>query len=435
MSVNRRKFINKSMRKYIDNFSWLFAEKVFRLSIGFFVNIWMARYLGPESFGILIFAQSIIGILIAFVTLGLGPILTRDLILNKYSTDSIFGTSFVMQIISSFIIISTTALFVYYGERSIECIIVLIISFSYIFQIMSMLDSYFQSKSLNKYVAVSNMLAFLLSSLVKVLLIMNQFDLIYFAYIAIFESFILAVMYVYFYLKYESIQSWKYDIQIAKDLLHDSWPLMPHKISMVIIANIDMIMISKMMDNHFVGIYAMAYKIYLILIFLASIVTKVLFPALINKDEDEELINIRFIKFYRLMGIISISLILIYYFIGRDILLFAFGEQYSQSILVLNILIISVFFSFLNSVCDQWYVVSNYTKSFLFRTVIGAIINIVLNIYFIDEFGIYGAAYATVITMLYIAYFSNFINKNSLKNIYLINQAFFGFLTNKSSTK
>jgi O-antigen/teichoic acid export membrane protein len=421
--------------KYINNFSWLFAEKVLRLLIGFFVSIWMARYLGPESFGILTFAQSIIGILIAFVTLGLGPIITRDLLLNKYPNNSIFGTSFMMQILSALVIISIISLFVYYGNKNLESIIVLIISFSYIFQIMSMLDSYFQVKSLNKYVAISNTIAFTLSSIIKVFLIVYQFELIYFAYIAIFESFILASMYLYFYLKYESIKSWNYSFIVAKSLIKDSWPLMPHKISMVIIANIDMIMISKMMDNYSVGIYAMAYKIYLILIFLASIMTKVLFPALIKTNELKEAQDRRFIKFYRLMGMISISLILIYYFVGRDILLFAFGEEYSQSVLILNILIIAVFFSFINSVCDQWFVIQNYTKSFLFRTVIGAFINIILNIWFIEIFGLYGAAYATIITMLYITYFSNFMSKNSLKNLHLINQAFFGFLIKKSSSK
>ena len=421
--------------KYINNFSWLFAEKVLRLLIGFFVSIYMARYLGPESFGILTFAQSIIGILIAFVTLGLGPIITRDLLLNKYPNNSIFGTSFMMQILSALVIISIISLFVYYGNKNLESIIVLIISFSYIFQIMSMLDSYFQVKSLNKYVAISNTIAFTLSSIIKVFLIVYQFELIYFAYIAIFESFILASMYLYFYLKYESIKSWNYSFIVAKSLIKDSWPLMPHKISMVIIANIDMIMISKMMDNYSVGIYAMAYKIYLILIFLASIMTKVLFPALIKTNELKEAQDRRFIKFYRLMGMISISLILIYYFVGRDILLFAFGEEYSQSVLILNILIIAVFFSFINSVCDQWFVIQNYTKSFLFRTVIGAFINIILNIWFIEIFGLYGAAYATIITMLYITYFSNFMSKNSLKNLHLINQAFFGFLIKKSSSK
>jgi len=413
-----------NIKKYTTNISWLLLEKIIRLLVGFFVNIWMARYLGPADFGILTFAQAIIGVFIAFVTLGLGPIITRDLLLKKYSQDYLFGTSFVMQFISAILLILTIYFYVFFNQCK-ENTLILIISFSYIFQIMSMLDSYFQAKLLNKYVAISNGFAFLISSLAKIFLIIYNYELIFFAYIAILESFIIASMYLYFYLKFDSIKRWKYNSKIARSLLNDSWPLMPHKISMVIIANIDMLMISKMMDNYSVGIYAMAYKIYLILIFLASILTKVLFPLLVKNTNNMKMQNTKFIKFYRLMGIVSIFIIIIYFFVGQDILKIAFGEQYRKSIVVLNILMISVFFSFINAVCDQWYVINNYTKSFLFRTVVGAFINIVLNYFLIAQYGINGAAYATIITMIYISYFSNFINQKSSKNLHLLNQAFF----------
>jgi len=42
---------NSGFKKYLSNTSWLFAEKIFRIAIGLFITVWLARYLGPEQFG------------------------------------------------------------------------------------------------------------------------------------------------------------------------------------------------------------------------------------------------------------------------------------------------------------------------------------------------------------------------------------------------
>lgn len=39
--------------KYFKNTSWLMAEKVLRMIVGFFVGTWVARYLGLGQFGLL----------------------------------------------------------------------------------------------------------------------------------------------------------------------------------------------------------------------------------------------------------------------------------------------------------------------------------------------------------------------------------------------
>lgn len=38
--------------KYFKNTSWLFGEKILRMTVGLFVGVWVARYLGPEQFGL-----------------------------------------------------------------------------------------------------------------------------------------------------------------------------------------------------------------------------------------------------------------------------------------------------------------------------------------------------------------------------------------------
>ena len=69
--------------KYFKNTSWLFGEKILRMVVGLFVGIWVARYLGPEQFGLFSYAQSFVGLFTAIATLGLDgkqtTILTKEL--------------------------------------------------------------------------------------------------------------------------------------------------------------------------------------------------------------------------------------------------------------------------------------------------------------------------------------------------------------------
>lgn len=57
---------NQGFMKYFKNTSWFLLEKILRLTVGLFVGILVARYLGPEKFGLFSYAQSFVGFFTAF---------------------------------------------------------------------------------------------------------------------------------------------------------------------------------------------------------------------------------------------------------------------------------------------------------------------------------------------------------------------------------
>lgn len=71
---------HQGFMRYFANTSWLFGEKILRIIVGLFVGIWVARYLGPERFGLFSYAQSFVGLFSAIATLGLDGIVVRELV-------------------------------------------------------------------------------------------------------------------------------------------------------------------------------------------------------------------------------------------------------------------------------------------------------------------------------------------------------------------
>lgn len=60
---------NKDFMKYFYNTNWLFIEKIFQLGVSFFVGIYIAKYLGPEKFGMINYALSFIALTTIFASI------------------------------------------------------------------------------------------------------------------------------------------------------------------------------------------------------------------------------------------------------------------------------------------------------------------------------------------------------------------------------
>ncbi len=83
---------------------------------------------------------------------------------------------------------------------------------------------------------------------------------------------------------------------------------------------------------------------------------------------------------------------------------FIYGSGFTLSIFIFQILVIGCGITFFNGVFSQALVVANQQKKLLSISLLGAIINIILNLILIPKFSLYGAAFAVLITFLLVAF-------------------------------
>jgi len=79
---------------------------------------------------------------------------------------------------------------------------------------------------------------------------------------------------------------------------------------------------------------------------------------------------------------------------------------------------------FLGSASGQYLIAEGYFKLSMLRTGIGAIVNIILNLFFIPAYGIIGAAYATLIAYAVATFFILFIPKTRQQGIMMLKSLF-----------
>ena len=91
--------------RYAANTSWMMAEQILRIFAGIFVGIWVARYLGPEQFGVFSYVLAYTAIFGGIAKLGLDGILVRELIHQPKLHDTYMGTAFWLKAIGALLVI------------------------------------------------------------------------------------------------------------------------------------------------------------------------------------------------------------------------------------------------------------------------------------------------------------------------------------------
>ena len=91
--------------RYFKNTLWLFLEQVFRMIAGLLVGIWVARYLGPEQFGLFSYVLAFVSLFGSIAKLGLDSIIVRDLINEPDKKDIYLGTAFRLKLFGALLML------------------------------------------------------------------------------------------------------------------------------------------------------------------------------------------------------------------------------------------------------------------------------------------------------------------------------------------
>lgn len=413
--------------KYAKNTSWLMGEKILRMFMGLFVGIWVARYLGPEQFGLLSYAQSFVFLFTAIATLGLDSIVVRELVKNEDKRDILLGTAFVLKFIGAIIILPLLWLGIQFTNNDTYTnILIFIIASATIFQSFNVIDFYYQSKVMSKYVALVNTVTLALSSLIKIILILNHAPLIAFAIMSVFDAIILAVGLIYCY----SVQTkhklfhWRVDIQQAKQLLKSSLPIMIAGVMFVTYSKIDQVMIYSLLGSKETGYFTASLRLVEPLYFIPLTLASSLFPAIIKgKEISVELYLSRMRKLVLSCLAPCLIICLIVTFSANLIVHVLYGEQFFGAIQVLSWQIWTLLLIAIGYINGYWLLNENLEHIVMINYSIAAFSNIVLNYFMIPKFGIVGAVYASLISQFIVYYVVLWFNSKTrylVKNIYTL---------------
>ncbi len=398
-------------RRAFHNMLWLFGDKAFRLGFGVFVIVFITRYLGPDKFGSYSYSLSIVLISLCLASLGLKSIVVKELLENSCKCHVIVGTSFVLQFTTS--LLSYFLLYIYATNfESNNQLLILIMGAALFFKPSESLRYYFEANLLSRHSVKVDLFVFIISSFLKVSLVLNQSSLVSFAIVFLCESILGFICFYYLYFREFKLIKIDFDRNIAFGLLSKSWPLLISSASWIIYTKIDQVMIGKLLSAPDVGYYAAASQLTDVIVFIPTIITASLIPLTVKYKTSDAYLK-KFQLIYDLsVGVMFLMAVFVSIF-ASEIISLLYGDAFEISSRILVIHIWSVVFMAMAIVSGQYLIYENKQKVVMLRHIVGIFLNSLLNYMLIPLYGIEGAALSTLFSLFFCNYVLDIVTKTT----------------------
>lgn len=424
----RKMNLSAQKEQVFRNLFWSVIGKITTLAGSLLVGIIIARYLGPEKYGLMNYVTSFVALFQILALFGLDNIEIREEAKEKFEYQVIIGSAFSIKLVLAVLSIAASIITAFLmGTDMYTIILIAIFSLSMIANTFSVCRNYFMAIVQNEYVVKSEVLRTMLGVAIKIMLLLLHADLLWFIIATMIDYYILAFGYITAYRKkIGMLRLWHFNKDCAFYLMKESFPLLITSAAVIIYQRIDQVMIGSMIGKEDVGYFSVASRIVEILIYIPTIIVQTIIPVLTKirvsseqeyKEKSQKFMNLTI--WCTFVGSIMTSIL------AHWIVQILFGEQYLVASAVLSILAFKATFVAISSTAGNIIVLEGKQKYVIFRDLLGCIICIGMNYYLLPKYGILGSAVITLISNLVAGYLSDLMIPAYRKIFFMQTQAIF----------
>jgi PST family polysaccharide transporter len=422
-----------SLRQIIANSFWIMLDNIVRIGVGFFVGVWVARYLGPSQYGLWNYAISFVAIFSVIANPGFNDIVIRDVVRMSEKRGEVLGTSFFLRLVGASIasVLAIIIILILSHRDFLTTALVAVSAVGLIFQSFDVISLWFESRVKSQKSVTVRLIAFSVSSAIKVALILSHASLIYFALASIIELGLSAIgiILAYWHDK-QSFRAWQFTIPYAKTMLRNCWPIMAAGALSMVYLRVDKILVGNLISDSALGNYSVGTMLTESLRFVAIAITASVFPAIIySKQQNEKLYLHRLQMLYNFMILMAVVIAVPITIFAHQIIHLLYGDQFSQAATVLSIYIWTNVFMFSDFAASKWFYTENLQKFILYKDLAGAIVSLALDLILIPRIGVIGAAISGIISIMIVTYLGNLFFPQTRIVFRMQTASFFHFLS------
>lgn len=388
--------------KVVKNASWIIGFQIVKVIIGILISMFTARFLGPSNYGLINYAASLVAFVTPIMYLGLNNVLVQEIVSNPEKEGETLGTAICLSVVSGILCICGIVCFTYIVDPTdTETMLVCFLySFLLVFQGIDLVRYWFQAKLMSKYSALVSMIAYLIISFYKFILLITQKNIYWFAISQALDYLIISVALVYIYNKLGNSR-FSFSWDAAKRMLNKSKYYIISNMMIVMFSQIDRIMLKLMISDEMTGYYTAAVTCATMVSFVFTAVIDSMRPVIFkSKEQNTNKYKDSVVTLYNIIIYVSLAYSVFVAIFAPLIINILYGEAYVSSIPILRIIIWYCMFSYIGGARDVWILAENKQKYLISINAVGAITNIVLNYLLIPIYQAEGAAIASLFTQI-----------------------------------
>jgi len=402
-----------NFQKVFKNTFFLTLSEIFLKIIGFLWVIFLARSLSVSEYGRYNLVNSLMAVFSFLPDLGVGLIVIREIAKDRKEAEKFVSNSLILRFFLSLLtVMAVLVVSLVLGYKGELMTLIAIASFTlFISNLRSVPICFFEGLERMEITAFLNSANSLLLLLFALMIFLLGFGLK-----GIFLGMSLGTLLSLFltwmiFFKFNILKKIIFNLKTLKFLVSEGLPLGLAAFAYLIYTNIDSVVLSRILGEYEVGIYnsATPFIISFVQIFNVPFMAAI-YPALsrIYSLDNPKRFSKAIKKSLLLIVGWSFPLAIIFHFLSPIFIPLVFGIKYQSAIPVLKLLIFFVPFASISALLYKVLMVVGKQKIYLVVSLLGAFVNIFLNLLLIPKFLIYGAALASVFTqiILFLIYFA-----------------------------
>ncbi len=380
------------MKTTNKNFLYNILYQALAIVFPLIITPYISRILGVENIGIYSYTYSIVCYFMLFALLGINNYGTRE-ISKAIDKSQKFTSIYLLQLILSFISIILYIIFIFVADNEYK--LVLTIQGIFLLSVIFDINWFFFGIEEFKLAISRNIIIKILSTISIFILVKTENDLILYIIIMSVSTFI-SQIYMWLHLKryIKFVKVNLFDIYIhLKPVLILFIPTIAYSIYRIM----DKIMIGSITTTIDLSNYDSAEKIVTIPIMIVVAIGTVMLPYMskVSKKELKEKITQNFKMTFTFVLPLAFGL----FVIANDFTIVFFGPEFTKTADIIRLIIPTILFSAIASTVRNSYLIPHNKETiYVTATIIGAVINLILNLILINLYGVYGACIGTLST-------------------------------------
>lgn len=337
--------------KIIGGVFWTTFETVINRSLGFIIQMVLARLLFPTDYGLVGMAIVFISFVEVFNDLGMNAALIqkKQEKLTPLHFDTAFWTGVVWSVLLYLLIFFIlTPVAVSFYEEEMLGMIMPVLSISVLLSPINLVHRAQLIKSMNfKKLAIVNNLSSFISGGIALILAFLDFGV----WALVFYSVTRVLVAVPLFFKATGWKPrWHWDKNIFKEIFSFGAYTTGTSLANKLTGNIDYLLVGKLVGTAALGFYSFAFMLTNILRDqIVAIVNKVIYPVYASLQDDKKKMSDMFLKVISINNLIVYPVVLGVFLFAENFLPIFFGEKWNASVPIIEILCFAVFIQMLNN--------------------------------------------------------------------------------------
>lgn len=360
-------------------------------------SVVLARYLGVTDYGrysLIFLYAALFGGLASF---GLDDILTRELSRGRHATERLVGNAVSVRLVLSGVAVLTCALLARVGEPdpavawgTVVAVLPLLLSAVYV-PLWSLLAARMEYPLREAIVVGSRVveLAALVASAVSGAGLL--------ALVGVTAAAQTVPLALTLWLLRDRVRlAPRWDVPTVKALVAQAAPLGAASAVALVYGRVDGLLLARLAGYEAVGLYSAAYKILNLALTLPYVVNAAVFPVMARVEEDRATVQVVFQRAFDYLTLAALPLGIAGLVLGPSLITLVYGSGFESAAAPLRVLLWAAGLMFATRTCRQLLVAGGQQTAHLALLIGGALLNVALNLWWIPQAGLVGAAWATL---------------------------------------